>query len=534
MAATSDSDKSARSHRLSTCWATVTDGSDYLLLLIFIAGLAHATYYLHLGIAHPLLDNNPFRQTQTALSAYWMWRGGPWLAYETPVLGYPWAIPFEFPIYQGLVAALRVVGVPIDIGGRLLSFGFYLGCLWPLWSLFRTIKLPQTAFLATGSLFLWSPIYVYWGRTVLIESCALFFCLLWLAMLARFLQTATVGSFIGTMFAGVAGILCKVTTFPAVAALGVILVLAEAYRAWSAGELVARLRTLALTATVFIVPLAAETAWDAFSNAVRLQNPFGPQLTSSYLFGWVFGTWKQRVGPLWGIIWDRSLPEIFGPTAIAAFVIAGMGLLCRRYTVPILAAALAFMIPFLVFTNLHIVHDLYQNANAIFALAALGIAIAAITENRQRLLTPLLLAVFVSGQIYFFHRNFAPTISADISNDRILRISRLAREKTQPTDTLIVIGQDWSSAVAYYSERRTMTVPAWAPATLMQKLFENPQAYLGDSRLGGIVLCPQSAGEPLSVLGKHYAGRMAFIDAFVAGRAVIGEVQGCQLLAPGR
>ena len=346
MAATSESDNTTSSYRPSTVSAAVTDGSDYLLLLICSAGLAHATYYLFLGVANPLLDYHSFRQTQTALSAYWMWRGGPWFAYETPVLGYPWAIPLEFPIYQWLVAILRMAGVPIDIGGRLLSFGFYLGCLWPLWSIFRTIKLPQTAFLATGALLLWSPIYLYWSRTVLIESCALFFCLLWLALLARFLKIATVGSLVGAMLAGMAGILCKATTFPAVVAIAGFLVLTDAYQAWSAGTLIARLRVLALAAAAFIVPLAVEIVWDAFSNAVRAQNPFGAvQLTSSALFTWIFGTWKQRFGPeLRGIIWDRSLPDIFGSTATAALIIAGMGLFSRRSTVPILAAALAFMI----------------------------------------------------------------------------------------------------------------------------------------------------------------------------------------------
>jgi hypothetical protein len=535
MAASSNVDNATPSYRSSTAWVGVTDRSDFLLLLIFIAGLAHATYYLLLGIASPLLDLFSFRQTQTALSAYWIWRGGPWLAYETPVLGYPWAVPLEFPIFQGLVAALRMAGVPIDIGGRLVTFGFYLGCLWPLWSFFRTIKLPQTAFLAAGSLFLWSPIYVYWGRTVLIDSCALFFCLLWLALLARFLQTATVGSFLGTMLAGLAGILCKVTTFPAVAALGGILVLADAYRAWSAGALITRLRVLAMTAVLVIVPLAAEIAWVAFSDAVKAQNSFGALLTSSYLFGWNFGTWQQRTGPdLWRIILDRSLPEIFGSTATAALVIVGMALVSRRNTVAILAAALAFMIPFLVFTNLHIIHNFYQTANAIFALAALGIAIAAIAEARQRVLAPLLLAVFVSGQIYFFHHHFVPVIAADFSNDRILRISLLAREKTQPTESLIVIGQDWSSAVAYYSERKSLTIPGWAPAPLTQKIFENPQAFLGNSRLGGIVICPESANETATDISKRYAGRFPLFGAFIVGRAIIGEVQGCQLLASGR
>ena len=516
--------------------ASISDSTDWILLFIFAAGFVHAAYYLLLGIANPLLDFYSFRQTQTALSAYWMWRGGPWLAYETPVLGYPWAIPFEVPIFRGwsphyarwaFLSTLAAAFSPLAfISAAFGPCGHYLelsGCRKPRFSPPARCFCGRHFTRIGAGRFSW-------------KSCALFFCLLWLALLARFLQTATVGSFIGAMLAGLAGILCKVTTFPAVAALGGIMVLADAYRAWSAGMLITRLRVYALAATLVIVPLAAEIAWVAYSDALKEKNPFGAALlTSKGLFTWFYGTWKQRVGPdLWRIIWDRSLPEIFGSTAILAAIIAGMGLFSRRYVVPILAAVLAFMIPFLVFTNVHIIHNYYQNANAVFALAALGIAIAAIAEDRQRLLAPLLLAVFVSGQIYFFHRHYVPVIAADYSNDRVFRISLLARKKTQPTESLIVFGQDWSSAVAYYSERKTLTMPKWAPATLMQKILENPQAYLGDARLGGIVMCPEFPSQTLSDLRNNYAGRMALVDAFVAGHAIIGEVQGCQLLAPNR
>lgn len=522
-------------HRPKGDFAAAISGSDYLLLLIFAAGFVHATYYLLLGLTSPLLDLYSFRQTQTALSAYWIWRGGPWLGYETPVIGYPWAIPFEFPIYQWIVATLRMAGIPIDIGGRLVTFGFYVGCLWPLWSIFRSIKLPLTAFLIAGSLFLWSPIYVYWGRTVLIDTCALFFCVLWLALFARFLKTASIGSFAGAMVAGLVGILCKITTFPAMAALAGILFLIDAYRVWSAGVLFERLRVLALAVMLVIVPLVAEIAWVAFSDTVKAQNPLGALLTSKALFGWNFGTLKQRLGlELWQIILGRSLPDTFGPTVVAIFIVGAMALLTRRYTVAILAATLAFFIPFFLFTNLHMVHSFYQIANAIFAIAALSIAIVALAESWHKLLAPLLLVIFVCGQIYFFHRNYAPIIATDFSNDRILRISLLAREKTQPTDSLLVFGQDWSSVVAYYSERKTLTVPSWIPAALSQKMIENPQAFLGDTRLGGIVLCPFATGQTMAYLRKKFGDRMPSIDALIAGHAVIGEVEECQLFAPSR
>jgi hypothetical protein len=42
----------------------------------------------------PLLERNAFRQTQTALTAYWIGAGSDFLNYITPVVGYPWAVPF--------------------------------------------------------------------------------------------------------------------------------------------------------------------------------------------------------------------------------------------------------------------------------------------------------------------------------------------------------------------------------------------------------------------------------------------------------
>lgn len=60
----------------------------FLLALLVLAG-AHAAYVLILGLNKPLLDLHSFRQTQTAISVWRIMQGGPWLAYETPVLGAP-------------------------------------------------------------------------------------------------------------------------------------------------------------------------------------------------------------------------------------------------------------------------------------------------------------------------------------------------------------------------------------------------------------------------------------------------------------
>ena len=70
------------------------------------------------GFGEPLCDRHAFRQTQTALSTYWILHGGGLLAYETPVFGAPYSAPFEFPLYQWIVALVHLVTrMSLDLTG---------------------------------------------------------------------------------------------------------------------------------------------------------------------------------------------------------------------------------------------------------------------------------------------------------------------------------------------------------------------------------------------------------------------------------
>ena len=71
--------------------------------------------------SQPLLEFKSFRQTQTALTVYWMLKEGWRLGYETPVLGYPWSNSFRistvpdyrsicFIYYQRIYRSCRTLG----------------------------------------------------------------------------------------------------------------------------------------------------------------------------------------------------------------------------------------------------------------------------------------------------------------------------------------------------------------------------------------------------------------------------------------
>ena len=109
----------------------VAEVSVWLKIVTALVGL-FATVVAVRYVGQPLLEAHAFRQTQTALTAFWMMRNGWHLAYETPVAGYPWPIPFEFPLYQALVALVaKLARLPLDPVGRMVSFAFLAGCAWP-------------------------------------------------------------------------------------------------------------------------------------------------------------------------------------------------------------------------------------------------------------------------------------------------------------------------------------------------------------------------------------------------------------------
>ena len=144
------------------------------ILALVVAAIAAWFAVFYAG--QPLLEMHGFRQTQTALTSYWMIEDGWRLAYETPVAGYPWSIPMEFPIYQSIVALTTWLGsFNLDSTGRLVSFCFLLACAWPAFMIVRRLNLPSQVAWVFCALLWSSPIYLFWGRTFMIETAALFF-----------------------------------------------------------------------------------------------------------------------------------------------------------------------------------------------------------------------------------------------------------------------------------------------------------------------------------------------------------------------
>jgi hypothetical protein len=496
-----------------------------VLAIALAALLAQAIFYLALGFDRPIYEQHGFRQTQTALSAYWILHGGPWFAYETPILGAPWALPFEFPTYQLVVAALARLGVPLDQAGRLTSFGFFIGTLVPLRVLLREIGYDRTAFLIIAVLFVACPLYVFWGRAFMIESCALFFGVSWLACLVVFRQRAGVLAFALALAAGSLAAVTKSTTFAGFGGVAGVIFLMAAIDAARTSGLRAQGRALLLLAGLCAAPLALGIAWVVYADTVKLANPFAALLASTtrHMTEWNYGTLGQRLSAAFWIdvVVKRMVPDIFGYALVLVPPVIGAGIAMTRRDWRIPIAAGAFLLPLLLFTNLYFYHNYYACANALFLLAAVGLSLVAIHGSGQRLVALLLLACIVAGQSRYFVNTYDFFVRVDTRPGDRLQIAAAAKRIVPPDRALLVIGDDWSSAIPYFSERRALALLGLAPDSLVESALKDPQAYLGGVRLGGVVAC--------TGLQEYRPGLIA---SFLAPRAVLAESGSCKLYSP--
>ena len=92
---------------------SILRANELIPKLILFGTISFLVFITISNLANPILDEYGFRQTQTAITSYYFIQDGFKLAYETPAVGYPWSIPFEFPIFQALVAlSVKLFSIP--------------------------------------------------------------------------------------------------------------------------------------------------------------------------------------------------------------------------------------------------------------------------------------------------------------------------------------------------------------------------------------------------------------------------------------
>lgn len=400
-----------------------------------------------------------FRQTQTAISSYFIQAENNFsLAYPTPVLGKPWSVPMEFPLYQwGVVWLSNATGWSLVISARVISALSFYGALPAIFLLLGRFRMPSSRRLLVLGAVLSSPLYIFYSRAFLVEALALAFSVWFLAAFVETMHRRSGLWLIATMVAGAGGALVKITTFivwclPAVL-YGIHLlrsdIRASAYR-----------RTLATVAWGLACAgpaLAVAWWWVRVSDGIKQLNPAGADLVSSRLSAYNFGHWSDRLSiDVWGQLfrqWSNGVLPLW--LAGVVLLLAGVFLRSNR-RLPLLALGL-FLSAQLIFPRLYSIHDYYFYAAGIGVLVAAGSVLAGLLDSKlPRLLVWVAWLVLLIGNLNQYRTGYyqlqkEPAVGGTGLTDAI--------RNTSPRESvLIIMGDDWSSIIPYYAQRRALMI----------------------------------------------------------------------------
>jgi hypothetical protein len=471
------------------------------LRTIFVVCLGLALRGLTGGWDKPILDVHGFRQTQTAAGVQSMIDRGSWLRYETPVFGPPWSVPFEFPLYQWVVALLyRITGIPLDQSGRCISAAFFLASVGVAHRILAQLGIRNHHRLAVLALLLASPLYIFWSRTFLIESTALFLALAYLSFVLRALERPSPGTLIATAMMGALAATVKVTTFWGFLFVAVLFALRRVRMLHAArgGWTFVREQSFLLAAGAFVVafvavPTIAVAAWTHFTDSLKQANPLAAGfIDSGSLAAWNFGDLSQRLSAR---LWDNTVTgtqvtDVLGNRIfLPLLLIAACFPSARRAW--IWGALGAFVLDPLSFTNLHIVHNYYAYANGVFLLAAVGFVLVdwLARGGAAALLAVAALIALIGTQQIEYGRAHGYSDQQVNARAQLPTLFEKMRDLVPRNDVILVYGLDWDPSAAYYSEHRLIMDRANRP--LHQPPISESLRILRESgqTVGGMVNC---------------------------------------------
>ena len=384
-----------------------------------------AIFFWIITLNQPLIDKHSFRQTQTALTVLF----NPnlitnFLNYKTPVLGFPWQIPFEFPLFQIFVSSIsKVLPINISILGRLTSIILGISCLIPIRKILNIFNINSLGIKAFFILYFSSSIYLYWNRAFLIESTALFFSLwsvyLYLKILNKIRNCGlSKGLIIQTflLFATLTlSMLVKITTaFPILIIFFIDILRIFFYNIYFSKQY----KYISAISIFCIICLASSLIyyfWNDYTNSIKLENYFSSFLLGSNIKNFVFGNIFQRFSiSLWGKVVIFRCFYILGVIPILFLTYKIFPITNLKLKVFLIYNFFLFLFPLIFFTNLHNVHEYYQYANEIYLIIFLSTIFSEsqiLNNGRYKVLGHNTISIFVISSYIFFIIYYLPSAS---------------------------------------------------------------------------------------------------------------------------
>lgn len=465
--------------------------SGRTLTAIFVVALAAHAWLTFFNLKVPFLAGHEFRQSQTALIAYYIDKQSSFSPlYEQPILGKPWkAFMLEFPLYQWCVVGLsRVTGWEHFLAARVVSIASFYATLPALCLLLGRLGLTRPRRLFVLALVLACPVYIFYTRAFLIDSMALMFSAWFVAGFVRTMDRRSFGWLAATMVAGggaalVKGFIYAIWLWPA-AAYGAWC-LWRACRPWAGWG--APVRTVAWGLATVAVPFGALKGWLAVTDPLKAAHPSAWIFTSKNLSvgNWGLFDFNSLFSrEVWHTLTTRWSEALMNPWLLLALFAAGLVALPRARKA---AAGLAavFLLSQVLFPFAYAYQDYYYYSCAAFAVGALGLLALALLESRvPRWVSWLLIAGLFAGQLHTYWHFYRPQQA--VKADGWTTLTRAINELTPPNSVIIVAGADWAAMTPYYSERRALMIRNGLEFD--RQYLERAYADLADEDVAALVL----------------------------------------------
>jgi len=440
--------------RIRASWREVA------LALLPVAIIALSVLVHVRTLNQPLLETYGFRQTQTAYTARVFHESGIDLLHsQMPVMGPPWEVPFELPLFQAAASLVMDVGVAEDRAMRLTGLATFVLSAGLLYLLAR----PRIGRLGANFAliaFVASPFALLFSRTSLIEYSAVAASLAFALAGLHWRERGGRAWYGLALVAGIVAMTVKVTT-------GVFWILPFALLGFTSDANARRDRRWIGAWALTLVPLAAALAWTAWADGIKAASPETAWLTSRALFSWNFGTLAQRLSPQ---AWSHALYPAFWPIggivlplAVILVMVGAWRSRGRRFWTWMLIALVG---PILVFFNLYVVHQYYSAAITPAVAMFLGAAAAFLFASRARWSKVALVGGIATIVVAWVALTgyWRPGFRKVADPHGVLPLARQISAETDPSQLVAIVGRDWSPEILYYARRRGLMVPTGVKA----------------------------------------------------------------------
>ncbi len=405
------------------------------------------------------LSGHEFRQTQTALSILFIQQDRDYsLAYPTPLFGPPWSIPMEFPLYQWSVALLmETTGWSVPVAGRTVTLLCFYLTLPGIGLLLKRWGADKNATWLTLGMILSTPVYLFYGRAILIESMALMLAVWFLFAFAKICERGSIRWIVLATLLGCLAALVKVTTLFVWCLPAALVGLKWSWEQLREHGIGAWIRTVVVGAAVAVPIGLANWWWISFADGIKAASPGGQSLQSAEMTATNWGTWQDRIDPeslhrLGLQLSVAVLPPFLFFLLLALVVIGAVSFRGR-----IVGLVLWLVATLATFPVLYHRHDYYFFAIAVAPVAALAIGIAeGLKKPGIRWLAGSMLAATLVLFGHGYYRNYAHLqwlVSYGGTG-----LTYFIKDMLPADRTLIVVGQDWAPVIPYYAQRRALMI----------------------------------------------------------------------------